>query len=185
MIVRHAVSVAAAALALVGLAACTSPDPAPPPAADAPPAAGPVQPGGAVTDAQRAAFGNGHQGALALATLGGLGREKGTTDEIRTLGAQIAADSLALDEQLRALATGAGVTLGDQTSADQQAVTVDLQARTGQLFDQAWVRAVLDLQMQVQEAADAVLAVPNTAPEAVTAAHDALARLAAAAATLR
>lgn len=185
MIVRHVVTVAAAALALTGFAACATPDPPTPPAADAPPASGSAQPGGPVTDDQRAAFGNGHQGALALATLGGLGQEKGTTDEIRTLGAQIAADSSVLDEQLRALATGAGVILGDQISADQQVVAADLQARAGQPFDQAWIRAVLDLRKQVREASDAVLALPNGSPEAVTAARDALARLDDADATLQ
>ncbi|MGH3612336.1 MAG: DUF4142 domain-containing protein [Pseudonocardia sp.] len=185
MIVRHVLPVAAATLALVGLAACATPDPATRPAANAPPTPGPVRPGDAVSDAQRAAFGNGHRGALALATLGGLGQEKGTSDEIRTLGAQIAADSSLLDEELRALATGAGVVLGDQTSADQQTVNTDLHARTGQPFDQAWIRAVLDLQKQVREAANAVFALPNVSPEAVTAARDALARLDAAAATLQ
>lgn len=185
MTVRHVLSLAAAVLAFAALAACSSETPAPAPPAPPAPAA-PAAPGSTTpAPGQSADPAVAHQGASALAALGALGQEKGSTDEVRTLGGQIAADSKALDEQLRAIATASGVTLSDTVGADQQAVLADLQARSGAAFDQAWIRAVLDLQKQVRANAEAVLNSPNASAEAKAAARAALADLDAAVAKLR
>ncbi|NMH97125.1 DUF4142 domain-containing protein [Pseudonocardia acidicola] len=175
----HTAGAALTALALAGLAACSSPEPAnPAPAPAAPSAGAPGQPGaGQASEAQRAAFGQAHQGALALVAFGGLGEQQGAGDQVRSLGPEVATQGRALDEQIRALATAQGVALGDQMSAEQQSVLAGLQARSGQPFDQAWLRAVLDQAQQARDAANAVLADPNASPEAKAAARDALAKL--------
>lgn len=178
MTVRQILSAAAAALAIVALPACSSTEtpaaPAPaPPAAPATPAPGSTAPTGTENAGAAAA----HQGASALAALGTMGQEKGSTSEIRTLGGQIATDTKVLDDQLRAIAAASGITLSDAVGADQQALLADLQARSGAQFDQAWIRAVVDLQKQVKANAEAVLNSPNATPEAKAAARDALAKL--------
>ncbi|MHA6796493.1 DUF4142 domain-containing protein [Pseudonocardia bannensis] len=189
---RTAVGTALAAIALATLSACSSSDTAtdsgiPPSTTSAAPAEGAAaQPGaGQVTDAQRAAFGQAHQGALALVAFGGLGGEQGVGEQVRTLGPELAEHGRALDEQIRALATAQGVALGDQIAAEQQAVLADLQARSGQAFDQAWLQTVLDLQQQAGDAANAVLNDPNASAEAKAAARDALTALDATVAKLR
>ena len=126
-----------------------------------------------------------HQAALGLVALGGLGGEKGTTDALRTLAGRVTAEGRALDEQIRTLATAQGLTLSDDVGAQIQGVLNDLQARNGQPFDQAWLRAVGDLVEQGRAAANAVLSSPDASDEAKAAARDALARLDALAAALR
>lgn len=126
-----------------------------------------------------------HQAALGLVALGGLGGEKGTTDTVRTLAGRVTSEGRALDEQIRTLATAQGLTLSDDVGAQIQGVLNDLQARNGQPFDQAWLRAVGDLVEQGRAAANAVLSSPDASDEAKAAARDALARLDALAAALR
>ena len=126
-----------------------------------------------------------HQAALGLVALGGLGGEKGTTDALRTLAGRVTSEGRALDEQIRTLATAQGLTLSDDVGAQIQGVLNDLQARSGQPFDQAWLRAVGDLVEQGRAAANAVLSSPDASDEAKAAARDALARLDALAAALR
>ncbi|MFC5992818.1 DUF4142 domain-containing protein [Pseudonocardia hispaniensis] len=193
---RLAVGTGLAALALVGVASCTSPSQqAPGPAPGTPPASAPATAPGAgqatapgagqATDAQRAALGQAHQGALALVALGGLGAQQGIGEQVRTLGPQLQEQGQNLDQQVRAAATAQGVVLGDQLSAQQQSMLTDLQARTGQSFDQAWLRAVLDMQQQARDAANAVLNDPNATPEAKASAQRTLAQLDALLAQLR
>ncbi|WP_214369105.1 DUF4142 domain-containing protein [Pseudonocardia sp. H11422] len=188
---RIAVGTALAAIALTTLSACSSGDsgsetPASGQAGSTPSAGAEAQPGaGQPTDARRAAFGQAHQGALALVAFGGLGGEQGAGEQVRTLGPELAEQGRALDEQIRALATEQGVALGDQIAAEQQAVLADLQVRSGQPFDQAWLQAVLDVAQQARDAANAVLNDPNASEEAKAAARDALAALDATAAKLR
>lgn len=167
-----------AAVALATVTACSGADSgqAPPAAAPAAPASAPAA-GGQATDAQRAALGEAHQGALALVALGGLGTQQGVGDEVKGLAPDLTAHGRALDEQIRARATAQGVALGDQLAAEHQAVVNDLQARTGQPFDQAWLRAALDMEQQARAAANAILADPNASPEAQQAARDLLAKL--------
>jgi predicted outer membrane protein len=133
--VRTVLVAATAVFALVALVACR-PDPA-----DA---------------GQRASLGAAHQGALALVALGALAQERGSTAELRDLAGRLAEDARALDTELREIATSAEVVLGDQIGAAHQAVLAGLEAPTGPAFDDAWIRAVLDLEPRVR--ADAVAA---------------------------
>jgi hypothetical protein len=126
-----------------------------------------------------------HQAALGLVALGALGGEKGATDALRTLAGRVTSEGRALDEQIRTLATAQGLTLSDDVGAQIQGVLNELQARSGQPFDQAWLRAVGDLVEQGRAAANAVLSSPDASDEAKAAARDALARLDALAAALR
>jgi hypothetical protein len=126
-----------------------------------------------------------HQAALGLVALGGLGTEKGTTDGLRALADRVSTEGRALDEQIRTLATAQGLTLTDDVGAQIQGVLNDLQGRSGQPFDQAWLRAVGDLVEQGRTAANAVLSSPDASDEAKAAARDALARLDALAAAIR
>jgi predicted outer membrane protein len=133
--VRIVLTAAAAVLALVALVACR-PE--------------------AATAGQRASLGAAHQGALALVALGALGQERASTAELRDLAGRLAEDARALDTELREIATSAEVVLGDQIGAAHQAVLAGLEAPTGPAFDDAWTRAVLDLEPRVR--ADAVAA---------------------------
>jgi predicted outer membrane protein len=126
-----------------------------------------------------------HQAALGLVALGGLGSDKGTTDGLRALADRVSTEGRALDEQIRTLATAQGLTLTDDVGAQIQGVLNDLQGRSGQPFDQAWLRAVGDLVEQGRAAANAVLASSDSSDEAKAAARDALARLDALAAAIR
>jgi Domain of unknown function (DUF4142) len=128
--------------------------------------------------------GRAHQAALGLIALGALGAEKGTGEPVRGLGGQVTTDARAVDDRVRTLASGAGIVLGDDLAGPAQALLSDLGARTGQPFDQGWLRAVLDLTQQARDAADAVRA-SDASEEAKAAARDATARLDALAARLR
>jgi predicted outer membrane protein len=126
-----------------------------------------------------AALGMGAGGALgsavsAIAALGGLGQAQGAAQSVRALGAQYSTDGQALLDQLKA---GAGGVLATDPTADQQAILADLRARTGEQFDQGWLRAADQLQQQMRDAADAVLADQNASDEAKAAAQEALNRL--------
>ena len=194
---RLALATAVAVVALLG-AACSAGQPAATTAptgtaaASATPGAGAASTGTAGTSAPSGASGlsadqaaQAHQAALGLVALGELGGEKGTTDALRTLAGRVTSEGRALDEQIRTLATAQGLTLSDDVGAQIQGVLNDLQARSGQPFDQAWLRAVGDLVEQGRAAANAVLSSPDASDEAKAAARDALARLDALAAALR
>lgn len=191
---RLALAMAMAVVALLG-AACSAGQPA---ASTAPTgsagasASGTSSTGAVATSAPSGASGlpadrvaQAHQAALGLVALGGLGGEKGTTDAVRTLAGQVTSEGRALDEKIRTLATAQGLTLSDDVGAQIQGVLNDLQARSGQPFDQAWLRAVGDLVEQGRAAANAVLSSPDASDEAKAAARDALARLDALAAAIR
>jgi predicted outer membrane protein len=134
--VRTVLIAATAVLALIALVACR-PDVAP-------------------SATQRASLGAAHQGALALVALGVLAHERASTAELRDLAGRLAEDARTLDTELREIATSAEVVLGDQIGAAHQVVLTELEPLTGQGFDDAWTRAVLDLQPRVR--ADAVAA---------------------------
>jgi hypothetical protein len=168
----HAVAVVAVLGVVFGaLAACGSSEQAelPPNAApaDQQGASGPGSAGG-----QSAALGPAGQGAAALAALGGLGQSQGATPAIRGLGGQLAAEGQTLVDQLQQ--SGA---VAAEPTAEQQIVLADLEARTGEQFDPAWLRAALQMQQEVRDAANAVLVDENASDEAKAAARDALARL--------
>jgi predicted outer membrane protein len=128
--------------------------------------------------------GRAHQAALGLIALGTLGAEKGSTDAVRALGERVTTDGRAVDERVRALADRAGIALGDDLGAAVQALLADVAVRTGQPFDQGWVRAVLDLGEQARDAANAVLS-SDASDEAKSAAREVLARLDALGAAVR
>jgi hypothetical protein len=128
--------------------------------------------------------GQAHQAALGLIALGGLGTQKGS-DALHALADQVTSDGRAVDDKIRALASAQGLTLTDDLGSTVQGTLNDLQARSGQPFDQAWLRAVGDLVAQARDAANAVLSSPNASQEAKAAARDALARLDALAAAVR
>uniref|UniRef100_UPI0015F0F241 DUF4142 domain-containing protein n=1 Tax=Pseudonocardia pini TaxID=2758030 RepID=UPI0015F0F241 len=153
---RIAAGTTLAALALTGAVACSSPSdqaPANPTGDAAPPQGGPA---GQVGDATRTAFGQANQGALALVALGGLGTEKGVGDQVKGLAPDLTTQGQALLDQVKQAATAAGVTLGDQLDAQQQALVADLRSRTGQPFDTAWLQAAQSLVQQARDAANAV-----------------------------
>ncbi|MFC5947887.1 DUF4142 domain-containing protein [Pseudonocardia lutea] len=177
-----------AALALTGAAACGSgSDQAPPAptgsAAPPSPGGGSAAPspgggtGGGAIAATRQAFGQANQGALALVALGGLGTDKGVGEQVQGLAPDLTSQGRALLDQVRQAATAQGVTLGDQLDARQQALIADLQARSGQPFDAAWLQAAQSTLQQARDAANAVLNDPNASAEAKSAARQALAQL--------
>ncbi|MCU1627155.1 MAG: hypothetical protein JWP64_2104 [Pseudonocardia sp.] len=166
------------AVALTGAAACSSGEQAP--AAPTPGAVAPPNPGdatGQATDAARQAFGQANQGALALVALGGLGTDKGVGDQVKGLAPDVTSQGQALLDQIKQAATAQGVALGDQLDAQTQALVADLQSRSGQPFDTAWLQAANSLIEQARTAANTVLNDPNASAEAKAAARDALARL--------
>ena len=128
--------------------------------------------------------GQAHQAALGLIALGGLGMQKGS-DALHPLADQVTSDGRAIDDKIRAVASAQGLTLTDDLGSAIQGTLNDLQARSGQPFDQAWLRAVGDLVEQARNGANAVLSSPNASEEAKAAARDALARLDALAAAVR
>ncbi|WP_232660375.1 DUF4142 domain-containing protein [Pseudonocardia sp. TRM90224] len=184
--IRQAVAGTIACLALLGAVSCANPQTAPPlpPAVPGAPAAPPAAPADA-GDAQPAVLGAAGQGAAGLAALGALGASNGVGAPVRDLGSQLAEDGKALAEQMNEVAAAQGVTLGDQPSSEQQAMLADLQSRSGEQFDQAWLRAAGEALQQARDAANAVLASPDATEEAKAAARAALAKLDALGASLR
>lgn len=163
---------ALAALALATVTACSSPEPAAP----APAATAPADASTGVGE-QGAALGQALTAATGLAALGGLGQDQGAGDQVRGLGGQLSSDAESLTEQLRTLAQEQGVAVTDALTPEQQAQLADLGARSGEPFDQAWLRAAGEAIAQARSAAEAVLASPDASPEAKAAAEQALARL--------
>jgi predicted outer membrane protein len=139
----------------------------------------------AVAVLPRDEVGQSHRAALDLIALGELGREKGSTQALRSLAARTAGDGRSLDEQIRELATAGGLVLGDDVDAATQGVLADLRAHDGRDFDQAWLRAVTVVVGQGREAADGVRSAPGTSREAESVAGNVLARLAALSNALR
>jgi hypothetical protein len=180
-VLAHAVAVVAVLGVVFGaLAACgTEQAELPPPTPPAQPGAPADQPGAGGQEPagdQSAALGQAGQGAAALAALGALGQAQGTTQPVQDLGGQLATEGQAIVDQLQ---QGAGGALASEPTTEQQAVLADLEARTGEQFDPAWLRAAMQMQQEMRDAANAVLADENASEEAKAAARDALARLAA------
>ena len=153
---------------------------------DAPAAGAPTAPASAaVAVLPRDEVGQAHRAALDLIALGELGKEKGSTQALRSLATRTAGDGRSLDGQIRELATAGGLALGDDVDAATQGVLTDLQARGGRDFDQAWLRAATVVVGQGREAADGVRSAPGASREAGSVAGNVLARLAALANALR
>ena len=153
---------------------------------DASVAGGPTASASAAVDVlPRDEVGQAHRAALDLIALGELGREKGSTQALRSLATRTAGDGRSLDQQIRELATAGGLALGDDVDAATQGVLTDLQSRGGRDFDQAWLRAVTVVVGQGRDAADGVRSAPGTSREAGSVAGNVLARLAALSNALR
>jgi hypothetical protein len=110
----------------------------------------------------------------AMAALGGLGEAQGAAGNVRDLGAQYATNGQALVDKLQESAGGA---VPAEPTPEQQATLADLRARSGDQFDQAWLRTAGQFQEQARDAANAVLADENASPEAKAAAQEALNKL--------
>ena len=178
--IRQVVANAVAVIAVIGIVfgavtACGSSDQAQP----SPPVA-PGQPGApagldtALGMGAGGTLGAAGSSASAIAALGGLGQAQGEAQNVRTLAAQYTTDGQALLDQLKA---SAGGVLAAEPTAEQQSTLADLRARSGEQFDQAWLRAAEQMQQQVRDAANAVLADENASDEAKAAAQEALTRL--------
>lgn len=186
---RLAAAVALAVVALFGAACSAGPPPPPPPppgAAAAPPPPGgapaPAEPSAAPSGANAAGasdqIGQAHQAALGLVALGALGTQKGS-EALKGVADQVTTEGRAVDDKIKAMATAGGLTLSDDLGAQIQGVLNDLQARSGQPFDQGWLTAVGNMITQARTAANGVLDDPNASADAKAAAQDALTRLAA------
>jgi uncharacterized protein DUF4142 len=174
--IRQVAANAVALIAVIGIvfgaiSACGSSD-----QAELPPPVTTGQPGGldSAMGMSAGALGAAGSAASAIAALGGLGQAQGVAQNVRTLGAQYSTDGQALLDQLKA---GAGGVLAAVPTADQQATLADLRARTGEQFDQGWLRAADQLQQQMRAAANAILADADASDEAKAAAQEALNRL--------
>ena len=178
--IRQVVANAVAVLAVIGIVfgavtACGSPDQPQEPTPIAP--GQPGTPGGlnaALGMGANSTLGAAGSAASAIAALGGLGQAQGSAQDVRMLSAQYSTDGQAVLDQLKA---SVGGILATEPTAEQQATLADLRARSGEQFDQAWLRAAGQFQQQVREAANAVLADENASDEAKAAAQDALKRL--------
>ena len=158
--IGRTVGASVAALALVGLTACGGETPQVPNV----PTELPQVPG--VGD-PRQAFGDAHQKALGLAALGGVGLEQGVGQQVKDLAPQVQAEGQQIDERLRGLASGIGVSLPDQVSPEIQAQVDDLKAQSGEQFDQGWLQAAQEQVGQLNDQAQGLLNVPGLPPEQV------------------
>ncbi|SFM93896.1 protein of unknown function [Pseudonocardia ammonioxydans] len=158
--IGRTVGASVAALALVGLTACGGETPQVPNV----PTELPQVPG--VGD-PRQAFGDAHQKALGLAALGGVGLEQGVGQQVKDLAPQVQAEGQQIDERLRGLASGIGVSLPDQVSPEIQAQVDELKAQSGEQFDQGWLQAAQEQVGQLNDQAQGLLNVPGLPPEQV------------------
>ncbi|MFP5068618.1 DUF4142 domain-containing protein [Pseudonocardia nantongensis] len=143
-----------AAIALVGLTACGGETPSMPNMPEIPGVGDPQQ-----------AFGDAHQKALGLAALGGAGMEQGVGQQVKDLAPQVQGEGQQLDQQLRGLASGIGVSLPDQVSPEVQSQVDDLKARSGEEFDQGWLQAAQTQVTELNDQAQGLLNVPGLPPE--------------------
>lgn len=139
-----------AAIALLGLTACGGETPSMPNMPEIPGVGDPRQ-----------AFGDAHQKALGLAALGGAGVEQGVGQQVKDLAPQVQAEGQQLDQRLRGLASGIGVSLPDQVSPEVQAQVDDLKARSGEEFDQGWLQAAQTQVTELNDQAQGLLNVPG------------------------
>ena len=173
--IRQAVGYAVAMIAVLGIvfgavSACGSPE------ARLPVLVAPGHPGGlnVVGQGEVSALGVAGQAAAVITALGSLGRSQGTARNVHDLAMHFSAEGQALLDELRA---GAGGVIADEPAPEHRAVLADLRARTGEQFDQVWLRAAEQMQQQVRDAANGVLTDENESEEAKAAAQRALGRL--------
>ncbi|MBE1536023.1 DUF4142 domain-containing protein [Actinomadura algeriensis] len=110
---------------------------------------------------------------LAAVNAGDLAQRRGTTREVRTLGATIAREHRALDARLVATARRLGVELPHATS-DRKFLEIDgLKDRRERLFDLNWTSVLTDWHEEGVEAAKAEIA-QGSSPEVIVLARDRL-----------
>lgn len=152
--ITRTVGAGVAAFALVGLTACGGETPSIPNVpTDLPQIPGVGDP--------RQAFGDAHQKALGLAALGGVGLEQGVGEQVKNLAPQVQGEGQQIDQRLRGLASGIGVSLPDQVSPEIQGQIDDLKARTGEQFDQGWLQAAQGQVGQLNDQVNGLLNVPG------------------------
>jgi putative membrane protein len=84
-----------------------------------------------------------HQGNLAEIAAGNTAREKGASQEVRSIGALLVADHTALDANVRNTARRLGVSLPESPPPEQRAELTRVAAMSGAAFDRAWVEAMI------------------------------------------
>jgi putative membrane protein len=85
-----------------------------------------------------------HQSNLAEIATGKLAQSKGSSAEVKQLGALLIADHTKLDASLRKVADAANVSLPQQPNAEQRALQAKLQAASGDDFDAMFVAGQLE-----------------------------------------
>jgi|HigsolmetaAR206D_1030411.scaffolds.fasta_scaffold00530_18 predicted outer membrane protein len=98
-----------------------------------------------------------HQVNLAEDTTGKLAQQKGTNQEVKSLGARFVTDHAQLDERVRSVASAGKLTLPDKVTSEQQAVVNQLQNVSGADFDAQWVTAQLTAHSQAMQVVQAEL----------------------------
>lgn len=99
-----------------------------------------------------------HQADMAEIAGGGIAQERGTTAEVRSLGARFVRDHTAIDDRLTAVARAAGVQLPDTPTAAQLALAKRYQAVPAASFDRLYLRTQLKAHTEALAAGKAELA---------------------------
>jgi putative membrane protein len=84
-----------------------------------------------------------HQGNLAEIAAGKAAQQKGASEGVRSMGAELVNDHTALDKELTAAAQQLGVDLPQAPSQEQQTTLDQVMSQQGAAFDTAWISAQL------------------------------------------
>jgi putative membrane protein len=84
------------------------------------------------------------QGGLAEVQMGQRAAEKGVAPDIRSFGQRMVSDHSRANEELKSAATRAGATVPAAPSSDQQDSLADLDKQSGDDFDKAYAKAMVD-----------------------------------------
>lgn len=98
-----------------------------------------------------------HQVNLAEIATGNLAQQKGTNQEVKTLGARFVTDHTQLDQKVQSVASAGKLTLPNKVTSEQQAVVNQLQNVSGADFDAQWVTAQLTAHSQAMQLVQAEL----------------------------
>ena len=99
-----------------------------------------------------------HQGNLAEIAAGQAAVAQAATPGVKEMGQQLITDHQALDAQLTAVAQQLGVALPDAPTAEQQAALAEVQTKSGQDFDTAWLYLQIQAHRQALALGEAELA---------------------------
>ncbi|ROT31327.1 DUF4142 domain-containing protein [Micromonospora sp. HM5-17] len=98
-----------------------------------------------------------HQVNLAEIATGNLAQQKGTNQEVKSLGARFVTDHTQLDQRVQSVASAGKLTLPNKVTSEQQAVMNQLQNVSGADFDAQWVTAQLTAHSQAMQIVQAEL----------------------------